>query len=88
MELDGAHHFEQVSNWKSPEENHKRDVYKEKCANDNGYSIIRILQEYVADDKNNWLVELQNAIQTIQNEPDVLHNIYISNDNYDYNTYL
>jgi very-short-patch-repair endonuclease len=88
FELDGAHHFEQVSNWKSPEENHKRDVYKEKCANDNGYSIIRILQEYVADDKNNWLVELQNAIQTIQDEPDVLHNIYISNDNYDYNTFL
>ena len=88
FELDGAHHFEQVSNWKSPEENQKKDLYKEKCANENGYSMIRILQEDVANDKNNWLNKLQNSIQTIINNPDLIQNIYISNDNYDYNTYL
>lgn len=44
IELDGLQHFQQVGNWKSPTENLIRDKYKEDCANNNGYSIIRILQ--------------------------------------------
>ena len=87
IELDGAQHFRQVSNWSSPEEQLDNDLYKEKCANDNGYSIIRLLQEDVVNDTNNWLIKLQNSIQSIIDDPDVIHNIYISSNN-EYDNYL
>jgi very-short-patch-repair endonuclease len=67
IELDGRQHFEQVSNWTSPEEQFKNDKYKEKCANDNGYLIIRILQEDVLNDTYDWLKELCDAIERIKN---------------------
>ena len=63
IELDGIQHFEQVSNWKDPSMIHECDLYKMQCANDNGYSIIRIFQEDVWKDKNNWEVKLKNMIQ-------------------------
>jgi very-short-patch-repair endonuclease len=82
IELDGAQHFTQVSNWSSPEENQKNDKYKEKCANDNGYSIVRILQEDVFYDTYDWLYELKNNIDKIKNE-NTMQNIYMcKNDEY------
>ena len=87
IELDGPQHFKQIMNWKTPEEQQKTDLYKEKCANDNGYSIIRLLQDDVLNDKNEWLKKLQNAIQNIINEPEIINNIYIC-DNEEYNNYL
>lgn len=51
IELDGRQHYEQVSNWKSPEEQQKTDRYKEECAIKNGYSVLRILQKDVWNDK-------------------------------------
>jgi very-short-patch-repair endonuclease len=87
IELDGAQHFRQVSNWSSPEEQFDNDLYKEKCANENGYSTIRLLQEDVANDTNNWLIKLQNSIQSITDDSDVIHNIYISSNN-EYDNYL
>jgi len=42
IELDGKQHFEQIGNWKSPEENRKTDLYKMNCANENEFSVIRI----------------------------------------------
>jgi len=47
IELDGKQHFEQIGNWLSPEETRKTDIFKMKCANENGFSIIRILQKDV-----------------------------------------
>jgi len=41
-----------------PEETRKNDLYKMKCANDNEYSVIRILQKDVYYNKYNWLNEL------------------------------
>lgn len=70
IELDGRQHFIQVSNWKKPEEQFKNDKYKEKCANENGYSVIRIIQEDVWDNTYDWLNELNKNIvkeKTIQN---------------------
>jgi len=67
IELDGAQHFRQISNWSSPEEQLKNDKYKEKCANDNGYLIIRILQKDVLDDIYNWEGELFDSIEKIKN---------------------
>ena len=58
IELDGEQHFSQVSNWTSPEETLERDKYKMKCANKNGYSVIRLLQEDVYNNDCNWAEEL------------------------------
>jgi hypothetical protein len=68
--------FEQVSNWNCFEKNQERDVYKMKCANKNGYSVIRILQEDVLYDKYDWLVVLQKNIDKIINEK-MVQNIYM-----------
>lgn len=86
IELDGLQHFEQVSNWMNPEENFKRDKYKEKCANENGYSIIRILQDDVWNDKYEWLEEIDRNINEIKNDKNV-RNIYMSK-NEEYKKYI
>lgn len=65
IELDGRQHFEQVSNWSTPEEQYERDSYKMKCANENGYSIIRITQEDVFNDTFDWYTLLKDSIKTI-----------------------
>jgi len=91
IELDGLQHFKQVSTWESPIQRNKRDIYKMKCANQNKYSIIRLLQEDVYYDKYDWLLELQSNIEKIVTEKKV-QNIFISKndeynifDNIDYN---
>ena len=53
-----------------------RDKYKEDCANNNGYSIIRILQDDVYNDRFEWLNELDENIQKIINDKKI-QNIYI-----------
>jgi very-short-patch-repair endonuclease/uncharacterized C2H2 Zn-finger protein len=83
IELDGIQHFQQVSNWSSPKEQFTNDKYKEKCANDNNYSVIRILQEDVLNDKYDWLTELSNAIEKIKHG-DKFANVYLcKNGEYD-----
>ena len=57
IELDGRQHFKQVSNWASPEESIKRDVFKMQKAIKEGYKIIRIFQEDVYNNDNNFLEE-------------------------------
>jgi very-short-patch-repair endonuclease len=84
IELDGRQHFNQVSNWNSPEETFENDLFKEKCANENGYSVIRILQEDVFGDKYDWLSKLQTEIENIITDNTIIHNIYIcENGEYD-----
>lgn len=80
IELDGKQHFEQICNWQSPEKNREIDIYKMKCANENGYSIIRILQKDVYKNKYNWLSELCINIEKITNENRV-QNIYMCKNN-------
>ena len=63
IELDGGQHFTQISNWDNPEETRERDIYKMKMANENGYTIIRLLWEDVYNDKNNWKEKLQESIK-------------------------
>jgi len=84
LECDGENHWIQVSKWKTPEHNKARDLYKMKCANENGYSIIRIVQEDVFKDKYNWLQELLENIDKIISEKRV-QNIYMcKKDEYKY----
>jgi very-short-patch-repair endonuclease len=85
IELDGAQHFVQVMNWKTPEENLNNDQYKQKCANENGYSVIRIIQEDVWNDAYDWLNELTQNIIKITSEH-AIQNIYMCKNN-EYNTF-
>jgi hypothetical protein len=55
-----------------------------KCANENGYSMIRIVQEDVFKDKYDWLQELLENINKIVLEKKV-QNIYMcKKDEYKY----
>lgn len=65
IELDGRQHFIQVSNWTPPEKCMETDMYKQKCANENGYSVIRIIQEDVWFDRYDWFTKLQETIEDI-----------------------
>jgi very-short-patch-repair endonuclease len=83
IELDGAQHFRQIMNWSSPEEQFENDKYKEECANQNGYSVIRLLQEDVYSDTYDWVKELTEAIEQIKSSEGIT-NIYLSkNGEYD-----
>ena len=81
IELDGDQHFKQVGNWQDPQDTYDRDIYKMKCANNNGYSMIRIYQDDVWRDRIDWYGLLINAIDKIDNEG-IIQNIYISSGNY------
>ena len=63
-------------------EQFENDKYKEKCANDNNYSVIRIIQEDVLNDTYDWINKLCDAIEEIIKGDDVV-NIYLcQNDEY------
>ena len=83
IELDGLQHFEQVSNWNSPEDNQQRDKFKMKCANDNNYSIIRILQEDVFYDTFDYINEIKQAIQKIIDDKNIQNIFICKNNEYD-----
>jgi very-short-patch-repair endonuclease len=85
IELDGLQHFKQVSNWASPEEQFENDIYKQKCANENSYSVIRLLQEDVFNDSYDWHKELCEAIENIKNNNNT-KNIYLCKNN-EYTSY-
>lgn len=80
IELDGLQHFKQVSNWKSPNNNLINDKYKMNCANNNNYSIIRILQDDVYNNSYDWLNELDNNIKKIIKE-NKIQNIFLCKNN-------
>ena len=80
VECDGEAHWKQVAKWKTPEHNKTRDLYKMKCANENGYCIIRIVQEDVFKDKYDWLRELLENIDKIVSD-NVVQNIYMCKKN-------
>jgi hypothetical protein len=75
IELDGRQRIVQVQNWSSPEETQTRDIYKMKLANNHGYSVIRIEQEDVWYNRNNWDIEIYKHIK----EYDTVTNIFIGN---------
>jgi hypothetical protein len=78
IELDGQQHFNQVSSWESPEDIQKRDIHKMKKANENGYTVVRLLQVDVYKDKNDWQDKLRTAIEAIYKSPSI---VYIASGN-------
>ena len=51
-----------------------------KCAYENGYSVIRLLQEDVFYDSYDWLTELKANIEKIKKENQI-QNIYMCKNN-------
>ena len=85
IELDGPQHFKQIHDWKSPEKQQQIDKYKMKCANENSYSVIRLIQEDVFNDTYNWLSELDHNIKKLISEK-TIQNIYMCKNN-EYDVY-
>lgn len=83
IEVDGPQHFRQVRDWKSPSYQQQNDKYKMKCANDNGYSVIRIIQEDIYNDTYDWLRELKDSIESIKYDGIVRNVLLCLNDEYD-----
>jgi very-short-patch-repair endonuclease len=86
IESDGDQHFKQVSNWSTPEKQLENDIYKMKCANENNFSIIRILQMDIYKNKYDWLNELKINIEKIIND-NIIQNIYMCKNN-EYKKYI
>ncbi len=64
IEVDGKQHFEVVEYFNNNVEKRvKRDKYKMEKANKNGYSVIRIIQDDVWLNKNNWEEKLKDEIR-------------------------
>ena len=82
IEIDGEQHFKQISNWTSPKIQLEKDKYKMRCANENGFSIIRLLQFDISKDKFDWLNEIQISILKIINEKTVQNIFICKNDEY------
>ncbi len=85
IELDGKQHFNQVSNWTSPEEVQIKDIEKINRCIANGYSIIHINQLDVWHDKYDWKNILINEIEGLKGKQPSL--VLISSDN-SYNTHI
>ena len=67
IELDGDQHIDkQVRDWKCPEEQQERDMYKMTQAINNEKHVIRILQRDVWNDTNNWEEKLIQAITELK----------------------
>lgn len=83
IELDGDQHFRQVRTWNPFEQTQKVDVKKMKLANQHNYSVIRIYQEDVWQDKNNWQKKLQKVIKKYNNPINIfIGDIYLSHSKY------
>jgi very-short-patch-repair endonuclease/transposase-like protein len=84
IEIDGPQHFIQVSNWTSPEIQKEKDKYKINCANENGFSVIRLLQIDILKDKFDWFEELKSSISKINNEQKIQNVFICKNNEYDH----
>jgi very-short-patch-repair endonuclease len=78
IEVDGDHHFKQVWNWASPEENRKTDVLKMKYVIKLGYTVIRIFQRDIWKEPQVWKERLKTFLSnpTFKND----NVAYLSND--------
>ena len=64
IEVDGAQHFGQVSNWDAPEAVQVKDVEKIHLSIKNGFRIIHIGQEDIWKDAYDWKSMLLSQMET------------------------
>ena len=70
IEVDGAQHFTQISNWDAPENVQAKDIEKIKYCIHQGYSIIHINQLDIWNDLYDWKKVLQIEIERLyEKEP-------------------
>jgi len=62
IELDGPQHFEQTSNWQSPELTQLSDTHKERMALHRGHPVIRLLQQEVWDTLQSQIIMFEGDI--------------------------
>jgi len=86
IEIDGPQHFVQVANWTSPEIQKEKDKYKIKCANENGFSVIRLLQIDILKDNFDWIAEVKLSISKIIDEQKIQNIFICKNNEYDHLT--
>ena len=65
IEVDGAQHFTQISNWDAPENVQVKDIEKIQYCLKEGFSIIHINQLDIWKDTYDWKKVLQNEIQRL-----------------------
>ena len=63
IEIDGPQHYKQISNWGSVLKNQIRDRIKEQIATNQEINIIRLNQEDVLHDKNQWELDILDFIK-------------------------
>jgi hypothetical protein len=71
IELDGRQHFEDTSNWDPAHITLKTDITKMKAAIENGYTIIRLIQEDVLFDNIEWQMILKENIK-LRSKPSIV----------------
>jgi hypothetical protein len=71
IELDGRQHYEQIANWRSPDEQGEVDRFKEKQALDNEFTVVRLYQPDVLNDLNEW-EEMTMMSLYLHEEPEVI----------------
>lgn len=76
IELDGSHRWKQRNKFKTPEENCETDIFKQRQAILNGFSVVRIFQEDVWFDSTNWKSDLKNQFY-LRETPEI---VYIAQD--------
>lgn len=72
IELDGVQHFEQVSNWKSPESVQAKDIEKMRKAIEAGYSVIHIFQVEMWEDHYDWRTIMKEQIEHVRSHTKVV----------------
>ncbi len=70
IELDGDQHFKDVKSWNSFKKDViQNDIFKMKCAMDNGYTVVRLNQTDIWSDNFDWKDELQEIIKDKRDTP-------------------
>jgi very-short-patch-repair endonuclease len=82
VELDGDQHFRQIRGWESQKKIFETDKFKEKCANDNKYSTIRLMQNDVYNNKYDWKKELLKNINILIKKKRGINIYMCKNDEY------
>jgi very-short-patch-repair endonuclease len=66
VEVDGAQHYKAKRRWKSHKLVMQRDLYKMQLAIDRGYTVIRLCQPMVWEDKDDWEPRTSRHLRTHQ----------------------
>ena len=65
IEVDGAQHFTQISNWDAPESVQAKDIEKIRYCIKEGFSIIHINQLDIWNNMYDWKKVLQTEIERL-----------------------